>query len=78
MAVIPTQTDYELSQLKVRNNKLKVEVLNFNFQTIDLIEGNVIEGSISIDATADIRRTCSVSLVPTKKYQTIYEGGEFW
>jgi hypothetical protein len=78
MAVIPTQTDYELSQLKVRNNKLKVEVLNFNFQTIDLIEGNVIEGSISIDATADIRRTCSVSLVPNKKYQTISEGGEFW
>ena len=66
MAVIPTQTDYELSQLKVRNNKLKVEVLNFNFQTIDLIEGNVIEGSISIDATADIRRTCSVSLVPIR------------
>lgn len=78
MAVIPTQTDYELSQLKVRNNKLKVEVLNFNFQTIDLIEGNVIEGSISIDATADIRRTCSVSLVPNKKYQTISEGGKFW
>lgn len=78
MAVIPTQTDYELSQLKIRNNKLKVEVLNFNLQTIDLIEGNVISGSVSIDATADIRRTCSVTLVPTKKYQTISEGGEFW
>ena len=50
MAVIPTQTDYELTQLKVRNNKIKVEVLNFNFQTIDLIEGNVIDGSVSVDA----------------------------
>lgn len=78
MAVIPTQTDYELAQLKVRNNKIKVEVLNYNFQTVDLIEGNVIDGSVSIDATADIRRTCSVSIVPTKKYQIISEGGEFW
>ena len=78
MAVIPTQADYELSQLKIRNNKLKVEVLNFNLQTIDLIEGNVTSGSVSIDATADIRRTCSVTLVPTKKYQTLSEGGEFW
>lgn len=78
MAVIPTQTDYELSQLKIRNNRLKVEVLNFNLQTIDLIEGNVISGSVSIDATSDIRRTCSVSLIPTKNYQTISEGGEFW
>lgn len=78
MAVIPTQTDYELTQLKVRNNKIKVEVLNFNFQTIDLIEGNVIDGSVNVDATADIRRTCSISIVPTKKYQIISEGGEFW
>ena len=78
MAVIPTQTDYELAQLKVRNNKIKVEILNYNFQTVDLIEGNIIDGSINVDATADIRRTCSVSIVPTKKYQIISEGGEFW
>ena len=78
MAVIPTQTDYELTQLKVRNNKIKVEVLNFNFQTIDLIEGYVTEGSVSIDATADIRRTCSVSIVVNKSSFMISESGEIW
>lgn len=78
MAVIPNQTDYELTQLKVRNSKIKVELLNFSLQTIDLIEGNVIEGSITIDATADIRRTCSISIAVNKSSFTISEEGSIW
>ena len=57
MAVTPTQTDYDLIQMKVRNTKIKVEVLNFNFQTVNSLEGRVTSGSISVDATSDIRRT---------------------
>lgn len=63
MAVNPTQTDYDLVQMKVRNIRVKVDVLNFNFQTINSLEGRVTDGSISIDATSDIRRTCNITLV---------------
>ena len=43
MAVIPTQTDYELSQLKVRNNKLKVEVLKkMNNTTVAYLKDKIL------------------------------------
>ena len=34
MAVIPTQTDMELIQLRNRNIKIKIELLNFQMQTV--------------------------------------------
>lgn len=62
MPVTPTQTDYEMAQLPTRSLKIKVDVLNFRFQTVDSIEGILTDGSISVDANSDIRRTCSVTL----------------
>ena len=78
MAVIPTQTDYDLVQMKVRNLRIKVDVLNFNFQTINSLQGYVTDGSISIDATSDIRRTCSLTLVVEKSDKMISPEGELW
>lgn len=78
MAVIPNQTDYDLSQLKVRNQRIKVDLLNFNFQTINSLEGKVTDGSISIDATSDIRRTCNITLVVEKSENMITPGGQVW
>lgn len=78
MAVIPNQTDYDLSQLKVRNQRIKVDLLNFNFQTVNSLEGKVTDGSISIDATSDIRRTCNITLVVEKSEDMIAPGGQVW
>lgn len=78
MAVIPSQTDYDLSQLKVRNQRIKVDLLNFNFQTINSLEGKVTDGSISIDATSDIRRTCNITLVVEDSTNIIAPGGQVW
>ena len=71
MAVIPTQTDYDLVQMKVRNLRVKVDVLNFNFQTVNSLQGYVTDGSISIDATSDIRRTCNLTLAIEKSEKII-------
>ena len=78
MAVIPTQTDYDLIQTRTRSSKIKIEVFNFNFQTISSLEGRVVSGSISVDANSDIRRTCSVTLVSENADKTISPGGELW
>lgn len=79
MAVIPSQTDYDLSQLKTRNTKIKIDVLNFSFQTVNSLEGRIIEGSISVDATADIRRTCNITMVVEKSITNLISpGGELW
>lgn len=78
MAVIPTQTDYDLVQMKVRNTRIKVDVLNFNFQTVNSLEGYVTDGSISVDATSDIRRTCNLTLAIERSDKIISPGGELW
>lgn len=78
MAVIPSQTDYDLSQLKVRNQRIKVDLLNFNFQTINSLEGKVTDGSISIDATSDIRRTCNITLVVENSENILAPGEQVW
>lgn len=79
MAVTPTQTDYDLVQMNTRNAKIKVELLNFNFQTISSLEGKTTSGSIEVDANSDIRRTCNLSLVAKDiDKNMISEGGELW
>lgn len=78
MAIAPTQTDYELAQLKTKSVRIKVDVLNFDFQTVNSLEGRVVDGSITIDANSDIRRTCSLTLTVDKSSQMITPGGEIW
>ena len=79
MAVTPTQTDYDLIQLKSRNSRVKIEVLNFDFQTISSLEERTVSGNISVDATADIRRTCNISLIAKDLQKTMISStGEIW
>lgn len=78
MAIAPTKTDYDLIQLRTRNVKVKVSVLNFNFQTVSSFEGRLVDGSISIDADNDIRRTCNVTLAIKNVSRVISPGGEIW
>ena len=78
MAVVPTQTDYDLAQEKVRNVKMKVDLLNFQLQTINSLEGEVISGSITVDATSDIRRTCNITLAIKNTDISIAKNGSLW
>jgi hypothetical protein len=73
-----TQQNYNTAKQNVRNLRVKIDLLNFNFQTVDAIEGNVISGSINIDANSDIRRTCDISLVVTDASFNVTEGGKIW
>ncbi len=79
MGIRPTQTDYDLVQMKTRNSKIKIELLNFNFETINSLEGKTISGSINVDSTADIRRTCNLGLIATNiDNNMVTSGGEIW
>ena len=44
--------------------KLRIEVINSSKDIVGVIEG-IVEGNMSIDATSDVRRTCSFSIMPT-------------
>lgn len=62
----------------IRNLRLRIDVLNFNFQKVDEISGNVLEGSITEDANSDIRRTCDITMVVSDSTFVIQPGSQIW
>lgn len=62
----------------IQSRYVKLELLNYQFQTIDNIEGVALAGNISIDANADIRRTASLSIVVKDASFEVASGGKIW
>ena len=74
-----TQREYNVAKQNGRIIHTKINVLNFDLQIVSEISGVVLEGSTyNIDATSDIRRTCSISLVPQDNSFNIEYGGKLW
>lgn len=62
----------------VRQLRAKINILNFQMQTVDEISGNVLDGNITEDANSDIRRTCNISMVVTNGQFNIQPGSQIW
>ena len=73
-----TATDYNTAKQKIRNLWCKVNLLNENYQTVNSLEGRVIDGNINVDSNADIRRTANVTMVIEDASEEIKVGGEIW
>lgn len=73
-----TENLYQMTKSSYRRIKLRVDLLSFSFQVVGNIEGNVVSGSITIDANADIRRVADVSLVVTDSSFEIGEDRKIW
>lgn len=69
---------YGFINKSLRLIQAKINVLNYNFQIVDEISGNVTSGNITEDANSDIRRTCSITMVVTDGQFNIQPGGEIW
>ena len=73
------QQEYNVAKQNGRIIHTKINILNFDFQTVGEISGVVLDGSnYSIDATSDIRRTCNISLIPTDKSFNVEYGSKIW
>lgn len=76
---MPTQKEYNVSIQRTRKLFVKIYLLDFNFRQIGELSGVVLDGStFSIDSTSDIRRTCSISLIPTDSSFDIKSGSKIW
>lgn len=74
-----TQEEYRVTKQRGRIIHTKINILNFKFQTVGEISGVVLEGSTyNTDATSDIRRTCSISLIPKDTSFNIEYGSKLW
>jgi hypothetical protein len=60
------EREYEVAKQRERIIHSKVYILNQKLQRVAEISGVVLDGAtFTNDATSDIRRTCSISIVPT-------------
>ena len=57
MASQVTQSQRNVSKQPIRNKYIKIELLDFNYMTVGELQGNVISGSINIDANRDLMRS---------------------
>lgn len=74
-----TQDEYRVTTQRGRIIHTKINVLNFDFQLVGEISGVVLDGSsYNTDATSDIRRTCSISLILKDSSFDIEYGSKIW
>ena len=78
MANSVTASQYRVINQKIRNKYIKINLLNFDYLIVDTLEGNAIEGTININGSSDIRRTCNVSFVLTDSTFNVEVGGKIW
>lgn len=78
MATQITQSQYNTTNQSLRNLHIKLNVLNFDYNILDSIEGNVLSGQVRIDANSDIRRTCDLSFVVTDSSLEVQAGGQIF
>lgn len=73
-----TTTQLSTALQNIQSRYIQLELLNYQFQTVNNLEGVCTAGSFSIDANADIRRTGSVTLVVTGSDFEVVSGGQIW
>lgn len=73
-----TSTQFATSLQNIQSRYIKLELLNYQFQTVDSLEGVCISGSITIDANSDIRRTGSIVLVVNDSTFEVTPGGKIF
>lgn len=79
MALVINQDLYTVTKQRVKNRKIKINLLNYSFQIVDEIIGNVINGTVNVDANNDQRRSCDITLtIDDKDDFEIKSGGKIW
>ena len=73
-----TSNQFRSVMQNIQSRYVRIELLNYQMQTVDLLEGVCTGGSISIDANADIRRTCDLTLVIDNSSFNVASGGRIW
>lgn len=73
-----TASQYTTANQPIRNLYIQINLLDFNFFIVNNLEGNLLDGNVSINANSDIRRTCTVSFVVTDSSFNVEAGGQIW
>lgn len=78
MAYDVQQRDISILGQRVKELKIRASLLNEKMQPMDVLQGDLISGSITISATDDIRRTANFSFFLKNKSYIASETGKIW
>lgn len=73
-----TAAQFNAVMQNIQSRYIRLELLNYQFQTVGSLEGVCVSGSITIDANSDVRRTGSVVLVVNNSSFNVESGGKVW
>lgn len=59
------QDDYNILSQQIITKYIKLEILNFHYDVVDEISGNLTAMSVNIDSESDLRRSCNLTFVVT-------------
>ena len=73
-----TAANFQAVAQNIQTRYVRIELLNYQYQTVDNLEGVCTSGAISIDANSDVRRTGNIVLVVNSSSFEIEPGGRIW
>ena len=72
------QDDYNILSQQIITKYIKLEILNFQYNIVDEISGNLTAMSVNIDSESDLRRSCNLTFVVTDASFDVKAGNKIW
>lgn len=72
------QDDYNILSQQIITKYIKLEILNFQYNVVDEISGNLTAMSVTIDSESDLRRSCNLTFVVTDASFDVKAGNKIW
>lgn len=78
MALNLEQEDFQILNQRFTTRYIKMNILDFNYNVVDEVSGNLVSCSVNIDADSDLRRSCDIELVVNSSSFEIEPGGRIF
>jgi hypothetical protein len=78
MKYTPQQSDFEVIQNNNRVVNIRLELLNRNMQIVDTLHGSLMQDSYVIDATSEVRRTYTATIIVTDSSFKVGRDTKIW
>ena len=70
--------DYNVLKQQYIKKYIRLELLDFQYNIVDELSGNMTKCSINVDSNSDLRRSCDLSFVVTTSTFDIKAGSKLW
>lgn len=70
--------DYNVLKQQYIKKYIRLELLDFQYNIVDELSGNMVKCSINVDSNSDLRRSCDLGFVVTTSTFDIKAGSKLW